>query len=311
VPSRRPHRVRAAVSRRLERMIQRAVGPRIDDLARDVSGLADDLARQVTRLAGDVARVRDIAAGTHDAIPDLRRQLLVSRTTEEYEHALSDPEPLVTVRIPTYVRSKLLVERALPSVARQTYQHFEVIVVGDGCTNDTAERVAAFGDSRVRFVNLPFRFPYPQDPTQRWFVAGGPGVNAATQMANGTWLATLGDDDELEPHHLECLLDTARSTRSEMVYGKLLERRPPPSESIVRGSYPPQLGQFGFQAALVMRALRGFDFDAKSWMLDEPADWNLCRRMLEAGVHIGYVDCVVAHWYPSKAFEADGQAAGS
>ncbi|MCI4351752.1 MAG: hypothetical protein L3K15_09620, partial [Thermoplasmata archaeon] len=61
------------------------MGPRIEDLARDVTGLADDLAREVTRLAGDVARVRDIAAGTHDAIPDLRRQLLASRTTEEYE----------------------------------------------------------------------------------------------------------------------------------------------------------------------------------------------------------------------------------
>ena len=37
-------------------------------------------------------------------------------------------------------------------------------------------------------------------------------------------------------------------------------------------------------------------------VLDEPADWNLCRRMIEAGVRIGYVDRVVVTWYPSRLF---------
>src|SRR5581483_3909922 len=100
-----------------------------------------------------------------------------------YERAFSDPEPLVTVRIPTYTRSRLLIERALPSIMRQTYQNFEVIVVGDGCTNDTAELVEAFGDPRVRFVNLPYRYPYPEDPEKRWCVAGGPGANVGAELA--------------------------------------------------------------------------------------------------------------------------------
>ena len=97
------------------------------------------------------------------------------------------------------VRTELLVERALPSIVRQTYQNFEVIVVGDGCTNDVAERIEDFGDPRVRFVNLPYRYPYPEDREHRWSVAGAPGVNVGTELARGTWLAMLGDDDELEP----------------------------------------------------------------------------------------------------------------
>ena len=290
----RPRRARAAVSRKLERMVDRAVAPRMENLASDIA-----------RLHEQVSRLHAVAAGGLDDIPALRRQLLAARATEEYERALDDPEPLVTIRIPTYVRSELLVERALPSIVGQTYQNFEVIVVGDGCSDDTAQRIEAFGDPRVRFVNLPFRYPYPEDPEQRWLVAGAPGANVGAELAAGSWLALLNDDDEFEPHHLECLLDTARSTRSEMVYGNILMRAPRPSDDQILARYPPKIGWFNFQAAIFMRALRHFEFSTNSWLVDEPSDWNLCRRMVEAGVRIGYVDRVVARWYPSRAFEPD------
>ena len=143
-----------AVSAKFERMVQRAVGPRLDALDRDI------------------AHVRAIAASALDGIPDLRRQLLAARSTDEYSHALSDPNPLVTVRIPTYRRSKLLVERALPSIVRQTHQNFEVIVVGDGCTNDTAERIPAFGDPRVR-----------REPSLPISVPRGPGATLARRRS--------------------------------------------------------------------------------------------------------------------------------
>jgi glycosyltransferase involved in cell wall biosynthesis len=267
--------------------------------------IAHNSSAGIARLEEKVAGIRAIAASALDGIPDLRRELLAARATDEYKRALTDPEPLVTIRIPTYVRAGLLVERALPSIMRQTYQNFEVIVVGDGCTNDTAERIEAFGDPRVRFVNLPYRYPYPDDAEHRWMVAGAPGVNFGTELAQGTWLAMLGDDDELEPHHLECLLETARSTRSEMVYGNILQRQPPPLDDVILARYPPELGRFQFQAAIFMSALRRFEFSTKSWLLDEPSDWNLCRRMLEAGVRIGYIDRVVTIWYPSKTVESD------
>lgn len=304
---------------KLERMVERATAPRLDRLGDEIARLRERIDEVQSdpdnRLAdgGDPLRkierrleqVRQIAASSLDDIPALRRQLLAARETKEYADAFDDPAPLVTIRIPTYVRSRLLVERALPSILQQTYQNFEVIVVGDGCTNDTAERIEALGDPRISFVNLPYRYPYPEDRRRRWWVAGAPGVNRGTELARGTWLAMLGDDDEFEPHHLECLLDTARSTRSEMVYGNILERRPAPDEGVVHARYPPEHGRFNFQAAIFMSALRHFEFSATSWLLQEPSDWNLCRRMIEAGVRIGYVDRVVMSWYPSKYFEPD------
>ena len=275
----------------------------VEQMHEDAAGSLGGLIAEISQLGSRISEVRGIAAGTFDDIGYLRHELIAARATAEHERALNDPEPLVTIRIPTYVRSRLLVDRALTSIARQTYQNFEVIVVGDGCTNDTAERIAEFGDPRVRFVNLPFRHPYPEDPEHRWFVAGAPGVNVGTELANGTWLAMLGDDDEFEPHHLERLLETARSTRSEMVYGNLLIRRPPPQEDQILARYPPEKGWFNFQAAIFMSALRCFEFSTTSWLLNEPSDWNLCRRMLEAGVRIGYVDRVVTIHYPSTLWE--------
>jgi len=265
----------------------------------------DAVSEELVRLDARITEVRRIAAASLDDIPHLRHQLLAARGSEAYEKAFSDPEPLVTVRIPTYRRSKLLVERALPSIARQTYQNFEVVVVGDGCTNDVAERIEDFGDPRVRFVNLPYRYPYPEDREHRWYVAGAPGVNVGTELARGTWLAMLGDDDEFEPHHLECLLEHARSTRSEMVYGDLLVRHPPPEADEIVSRYPPEHGWFNFQGAIFLAALGFYEFSTRSWLLEEPSDWNLCRRMLESGVRIGHVDRVVTVFFPSHYWEPD------
>lgn len=325
----------------MERLVDRAVAPRTDalrDAQRDetetlrealreesqrLAGIATQLGEMLSELQSSnqesdralsaelaeldarTTELRRIAGASLDDIPHLRRQLLAARLTTAYEEAFSEPEPLVTVRIPTYRRSKLLVERALPSVTRQTYQNFEVIVVGDGCTNDVAERIEDFGDPRVRFVNLPYRYPYPDDREHRWFVAGAPGANVATELASGTWLALLGDDDEFEPHHLESLLEHARATRSEMVYGDLLMRHPPPERDEVLSRYPPEHGWFNFQGALVMAALGFYAFSTTSWLIEEPSDWNLCRRMLESGVRIGHVDRVVTTCYPSHYWEPE------
>lgn len=292
-PTRR-RRIRTALAGKFERAVERGLADRFDD-----QRIA------IARLEARLDRVRDIAATAADEIPTLRRQLRAVRESEAYERALTETEPLVTVRIPTYNRSEILLERALPSIVSQSYENFEVIVVGDGCTDDTATRISQFGDDRVRFVNLPFRFPYPPDKEDRWLVAGTPALNLGADLANGTWLATLGDDDEFKPHHLECLLETARASAAEMAYGNILQHRPPPLDDNVLARYPPELGYFNLQAAIVLRALSFFEFNLTSWTLGEPGDWNLCRRMLEAGVRIGYVDRVVVQYYPSRMFDTD------
>lgn len=64
------------------------------------------------------------------------------------------PEP-VSVVIATYNRAAL-VGRAIESVLRATRRGDEILVVDDGSSDDTAARVARFGN-RVRYLALPHR----------------------------------------------------------------------------------------------------------------------------------------------------------
>ncbi len=78
--------------------------------------------------------------------------------------------PLVTVVVPTYNRAGLLVERCIPSILSQTYDNFELIIVGDCCTDQTEELVAQIKDPRLKFYNLTERGQYPSEPHRRWMV---------------------------------------------------------------------------------------------------------------------------------------------
>jgi len=71
--------------------------------------------------------------------------------------------PLVTVIIPTFNWSTVL-PYCVGSVLRQTYQNFEVLVIGDGCTDDSGVVVTAVGDARVRWVNLPANSGHQSGP---------------------------------------------------------------------------------------------------------------------------------------------------
>ena len=95
--------------------------------------------------------------------------------------------PLVSVVIPAYNAGRT-VDTALQSVFSQTYRNFEVIVVDDGSTDDTAERVAAWG-SRV---------------TLRRQTNAGPAAarNHAIRCASGDLIAFLDADDVWLPTKL-------------------------------------------------------------------------------------------------------------
>ena len=54
---------------------------------------------------------------------------------------LSKKNPLISIIMPTYNRSKILSEIGIPSILNQTYQNFELIIVSDGSTDNTEEIV--------------------------------------------------------------------------------------------------------------------------------------------------------------------------
>ncbi|NMO09460.1 glycosyltransferase family 2 protein [Methanobacterium subterraneum] len=221
---------------------------------------------------------------------------ILKKNREKYKR---DEKPLISVLIPTYNRAKLLTERTIPSVLGQTYQKFEIIIVGDHCSDNTEELVKNFKDKRIKFYNLPERGNYPKNPRDRWCVAGTFPANKAIELCSGDWIAPLDDDDEFSEDHLETLLKFALENNYEMVYGKV-EMEDQWGNWIELGSYPPKWGKISRMAALYNSNLKFFTYDIKSWKYGEPADWNMWRRMKEAGVRMGFLDKVVGKHYKER-----------
>lgn len=98
--------------------------------------------------------------------------------------------PRVSVVIATYDASFVL-RHAVASVLCQELTDFELIVVGDHCTDDSEEVVASFGDPRVRFINLPTNSGQQATPN-----------NVGVAAARGRFIAFLNHDDMYLPHHL-------------------------------------------------------------------------------------------------------------
>jgi len=218
------------------------------------------------------------------------------RRLRSYEEAYVGT-PLVSVCIATYQRARILCERTLPTVLRQTYTNWEAVIVGDACLDDTAARIAALGDPRLHFYNRPLNGPYPEDPRRRWLVAGTYPANEALARVRGCWIALMNDDDEWTDDHLAVLLAEAQRTHSELVYGRMRVQIHGTGQESSFGDWPPQLGEFGFQAAMYHGDLRGFQFDVDAHELDEPGDWNLARRMLATGVRAAFLPRVVGTYH--------------
>lgn len=227
---------------------------------------------------------------------ELRDLLCRARNGRDVCVDLDDPDPLVTVLIPTYNRGQLLADRAIQSALNQTHANIEVLVVGDQCDADTERAATSLDDPRVRFMNLGARGTYPEAPEDRWLVAGAAPVNVGMQLARGSWIAPCDDDDELTSDHISLLLDAARNQRLELVYSQALGESSTGSWTTI-GSGRFRQGEVSHGSVLYAAALRFVSYSATSWKLFEPSDWNRWRRMQELGVRIGHLPTVTYRHY--------------
>lgn len=264
-------------------------------MAADPQLSTDDLAQRLAVAEQQVGRLRDLVIRAYEDTPRAAMEVLRARRDPAYRDAYAS-DPLVTVRIGAYHGRDLLFDRALSSVLRQSYRNWEAIVVCDGRDEETARRITALDDARVKCLQRPRNGPYPDHPPDRWLVAGAHPFNQAVALARGAWIAPIDQDDEWAPDHLEVLLAAAGRTGAEVVYGVGQAVLGDGTETYF-GSWPPVLGDFGFQTAIYHAGLAALLYDANSYLVGEPADWNLARRMLEAGVAFEFVERIVTSYF--------------
>jgi len=122
-------------------------------------------------------------------------------------------QPRVSVITATYNRSNVL-GYAIESVRRQTLTDWELWVVGDACTDDTAEVVAAFEDPRIHFVNLAQNVGDQSGPNNEGF-----------RRSRGRFIAYLNHDDLWFPDHLETAIGALQETGADLVWPLVAARR--------------------------------------------------------------------------------------
>lgn len=118
--------------------------------------------------------------------------------------------PLVSAIIPVYNYDRYLGE-AIESVLSQTYRNFEVIVVDDESTDQSAEVARSYADRGVRYCHQTH--------------AGiGPARNTGVEMAQGDFLAFLDADDRWPEEKTERQLQAFESDPMlDMVFGQAVQ----------------------------------------------------------------------------------------
>ena len=114
--------------------------------------------------------------------------------------------PRVTIVMATWNWSEVL-PFSIGSALLQSFADFELLVVGDGCTDDSEHVVARIGDPRVRWIGLPANSGHQSVPN-----------NEGLRQARGELVAYLGHDDLWLPHHLACLVQ-AIDEGADLAYG--------------------------------------------------------------------------------------------
>jgi len=106
-----------------------------------------------------------------------------------------DQQPLISIVMPAYNREKFL-SQSVSSVINQTYQNWELIIVDDRSTDNTARLIQNHTekDKRIRYIKNTHRH--------------GPGGarNQGLEMTRGEYIAFLDSDDEWVDFHLKKML---------------------------------------------------------------------------------------------------------
>jgi len=113
--------------------------------------------------------------------------------------------PKISVALVTYNRANYL-PKALESVLSQTFSNFEVILVNNGSTDNTAELCESYAkkDRRIKFINIPKNR------------GASIGRNIAIDESSCEYITIVDDDDYCKEEMLEHLFNLATEYNADI-----------------------------------------------------------------------------------------------
>ena len=118
-------------------------------------------------------------------------EVVTAVTGEELDLGRRFDAVVVPYMVPDDAGHANVLRLAIESVRWQTFSDWELWVIGDACTDDTAEVVASFADPRIHFFNLPANVGEQSGPNNEGF-----------RRTRGRCVAYLNHDDLWFPDHL-------------------------------------------------------------------------------------------------------------
>jgi hypothetical protein len=113
--------------------------------------------------------------------------------------------PQLSIIVPTRERAEVLRE-TLATLVALSLQDVEFVICDNCSSDETAQVVSAYSDSRIRYVRSPERLSMPDN-----FALG-------LDHARGRYIVTLGDDDLVVEENLRLALAQAEKADADLVY---------------------------------------------------------------------------------------------
>lgn len=206
--------------------------------------------------------------------------------------------PLISVVTPTWQRHDLLLYRCMPSVQEQTYPNVEHIIVSDGPDPELALKIARWVQEEKPSREIRYEYLPEHSAKRHW---GGLARLRALELARGSLIAYLDDDDMYRPKHCEILAQTlADYPEAGFAYSMMCVHGSTPGSLYLLGN--PRLAARTIGSPMIMH--RRELLNVATW---GPAhymeDWILVEKWLKHGVEPMFVPEMTVEVWPGEEHE--------
>jgi glycosyltransferase involved in cell wall biosynthesis len=191
--------------------------------------------------------------------------------------------PKTSVIIPAYNQARYL-NQAIESVLNQTDPDFELVVVDDGSTDDTAQIAHTFSDKRLRYI-------YQEN---RGLSAAR---NAGIHHTSAPFITFLDSDDVFLPEKISCLAEALQQhpefglvagqaipiDEEGLRIGKIFDKPIPKEPSLLLLGNPLHVGSVMLRREC-QEKVGDFDESLRSY-----EDWDMWLRLARNGCGFGWV----------------------